>query len=73
MTPKDVIAEAEREELLTVLQFSKLFGRDMGSLYRALKRGRYPDALKIAGKWYIKIPKDFLYAARASEIVQKRK
>ena len=69
MTPLEdqarrLVAESQREELLTVKEFADLFGRNLSSLYRALRLGRYPEATKIAGQWYVRVPHRDVIAAR---------
>lgn len=64
MSIEDDARRALDEELLTVKEFTELFGRNMSSFYRGLKLGRYPDATKIAGQWYIRVNRRDVQAAR---------
>lgn len=54
--PHDVIADAEREELLTLKEFAHLFDRSLSGLRRSVSRGSLREARKIANQWYVLVP-----------------
>ena len=52
------------EELLTLKEFAHLFGRNIKALQRKAKQGNWPEAVRIAGQWYVRLPKRDVDAAR---------
>lgn len=62
--PRELIAEADREILLTLKEFAYLFDRSLGGLQRSATRGRLRDAKKIANQWYILVPCRLVRAMR---------
>jgi len=52
------------EELLTLKEFAGLFQRNLSGLYRAIHEGRYPEATRIAGQWYMRVNARDSQAAR---------
>jgi hypothetical protein len=60
----ELIAEAEREELLTLKEFAHLFDRSLDGLRRSVTRGSLKEARKIANQWYVLVPSRIVRAMR---------
>lgn len=52
------------EELLTLKEFAHLFQRNVTALQRKAKSGRWKQAERVAGQWYVVVPTRLAQAAR---------
>lgn len=60
---RDILADADEEILLTIKEFADLFGRQPESVRDRCRRG-WDAARKIAGQWYVVLPRRDVKAAR---------
>lgn len=64
---------SDPEVLLTLKEFSDLFQRGLKGIYRAIHKGRCPEAKLIANQWYIRVTARDLQAARNRSLELRKK
>jgi hypothetical protein len=57
-------ADAEAEELLTLKEFAYYFERNYQALTQKARAGKWAQAEKQAGRWYVRVKRSFVDAAR---------
>lgn len=56
--------KARLEILLTLKEFSHLFGKNYSAMRRKARRGHWPEARFICGEWWVRVDKRDADAAR---------
>jgi hypothetical protein len=57
-------ADAEAEELLTLKEFAYYFDRNYQALTQKARAGKWTQAEKQGGRWYVRVKQAFVDAAR---------